>query len=232
MIGVSINNQSTGVFMKIINKLSIFALCATNVCIASASANDQSAWYLRPTLSVSQLSNQNAQVSDLAALSGGAGFEFDRGFAAGLSVGYQYTPNWSAELAWEYRSNDSSFSIQDLVFEEGDTASNVFYLNGRYAFSSASDWTPYVGAGIAVTQEIDVDIQVDGEERSFSSSGDVGFQLFGGLSYKLNDRWSAQGELRLVRFAGIDFESESGAGRINDLAYEPMTLQISARYHF
>ncbi|EED31715.1 hypothetical protein NOR53_3696 [gamma proteobacterium NOR5-3] len=155
------------------------------------------------------------------------------GFTAGAGVGYRYNQRLGVELAWEYRSNDSETEFGDgTSFSDGNYASNTFFLNGYYYLAPRGAWEPYVGAGLAWIQEVDIDLEGNGPERSFSSDGDVGLQMFVGSTYSLGERWAAHGELRYGAITGIDLEGENNAGVISGFDYEPFTLQIGLTYRF
>ncbi|MEM6484932.1 MAG: OmpW family outer membrane protein [Pseudomonadota bacterium] len=155
------------------------------------------------------------------------------GFAAGTGVGYRFTDNFAAELAWEYRSNDSEVDFDSgASFDDGNYASSTFFLNGYYYLPSRGAWEPYLGLGLAWAQEIDIDLEGNGPEQSFSGDGDVGIQVFAGVSYRINPNWSAQGELRYGRITGLDLKGEGNPGTISDFDYEPLTLQIGLKYEF
>ena len=118
-------------------------------------------------------------------------------------------------------------------FDDGNYASNIFYLNGHYRFAPNGDWQPYVGAGLTLVEEVDIDLERGGEELSYSGDGDIGYQLFAGVDYRINPEWSLQGELRYGSITGIDLEGESGdPGEIEDIDYQTTTLQIGLVYEF
>lgn len=201
----------------------------------TASDNSQDKWFGRAWGGFSSLSDTSGS-SD--------GFQLDSstdtlsvnvggGFAAGAGVGYRFANNFAAELAWEYRSNDSEVDFDGgASFDDGNYASNTFFLNGYYYLASRGAWEPYLGLGLAWVQEIDIDLEGNGPEQSFSGDGDVGVQVFAGASYRISPNWSAQGELRYGRITGLDLTGEGNPGTISDFDYEPLTLQIGLKYDF
>ena len=91
----------------------------------------------------------------------------------------------------------------------------------------------YVGAGLGWLQEIDIDLEGNGPEQSYSGDGDIGVQLFLGADYALSDAWALQGEVRYARFSDIDLDGEARAeGSLTGLDYEPLTLQLGIVYRF
>lgn len=208
-------------------------LCFAIVLLSGTlSAHAESGWYVKPYTGYSSLSDTSGDRLD--AVSQPVDVDLSGGFLAGLGVGYQYCNNWAAEIAWEYRSNDSETSYADGTrFDDGNYASNIFYLNGYYLFEPRGNWQPYLGAGIGWVQEIDIDLEGLGPEQSFSGDGDVALQFMGGVHYKFSDRWLINGELRYSRISGVDLEAEAGAvGSIEDLDYDPLSISIGLTYRF
>ena len=207
----------------------VFCLLATG----AASADDNN-WFVRPYVGLSQMSDLSADFEDIDGLSGKADIDLDSGFTGGLGVGYRFNPQIAAEFGWEYRSNESSVTLADTSeFDDGNYASNIFYLNGYYHFAERGAWQPYVGGGLTWIEEIDIDLERSGEELSYSGDGDTGYQVFAGVNYRLSPDWQLQTELRYGSITGIDLDGESGAsGEITDLDYETTTLHVGLVYAF
>lgn len=199
---------------------------------APALADDN--WFVRPYVGLSQMSDLDSDFSNIDSLTGKADIELDSGFTGGIGVGYNYTDNFAVEVGWEYRSNDSEVVLADTSeFDDGNYASNIFYLNGHYRFAPNGDWRPYVGAGLTLVEEIDIDLERGGDEISYSGDGEIGYQLFAGVDYRINPAWSVQGELRYGSITGIDLDGESGdPGQFEDIDYETTTLQLGLVYEF
>ena len=200
---------------------------------AHAQDTDEQGWYLKPLLAISQLSDQTGTTSGVGMVNGAADVQLDGGFASGLNLGYSYGNNWAAEIGWEYRSNDSEVTLADgQRFSEGNYASNSFFLNGIYSFNSSSSWQPYVGAGLSWVQEIDIDLETAGSELSYSGDGDSGFQVFAGIDYQLDSRWSVLGEVRYSSISDVELSGENTMGSFSGLDYNPVSLQIGLKYRF
>ena len=71
-------------------------------------------------------------------------------------------------------------------------------------------------------------------ERSFSGSGDIGFQVFTGVDYALDDNWSAQAEIRYLNVSGIDMKAEENVlvGSFQNIDYTPLSVQLNLIYTF
>ena len=59
------------------------------------------------------------------------------GFSTGITAGYKFTPNFTVEAGWEYKTNDIDFTVDNKT-HLGNYASNTFYLNGIYVFNTKS----------------------------------------------------------------------------------------------
>ncbi len=189
-------------------------------------------WYLKPTFGLSSLSDTSGTRVDGAEQ--GLDVNTDGGFTPGIALGYRYNSNLSAELGWEYRSNDSETVYADgTVFPDGNYASSFIYVNGIWHFDARGKWQPYVGAGLGFIQEIDIDLESGGVEQSFSDSGNVGFQVFGGVDYELSERLKVGGEIRYTNVGTVDLPAEENAtGSIVGLDYDPVTVGLTLTYEF
>ncbi|MEM7208700.1 MAG: outer membrane beta-barrel protein [Pseudomonadota bacterium] len=197
-------------------------------------ADESDHWFVRPYVGVSIMSGLSSDFNDIDSLSGRADIDLSDGFTGGIGIGYRYSEKIALEFGWEYRSNESSTTLADASeFDGGNYASNIFYFNGHYLLSPHYRWQPYLGAGLTWVEEVDIDLERNGEERSFSGDGDVGYQLFAGASYRLDQDWAIQGEVRFGRVSDIDLSPESGAtGDFSGLDYETSTLQLGVVYNF
>lgn len=191
-------------------------------------------WFARPYVGLSQMSDLSSEFSNIDGLSGDADIDLETGFTGGIGIGYRYTDRVAVEFGWEYRSNDSDTTLNNISeFDDGNYASNIFYLNGHYQFEKKDKWQPYVGAGLTWIEEIDIDLERNGEELSYSGDGDVGYQVFAGVNYDLNQAWKLQSELRYGSITDIDLEGEGNdVGEFDGIDYETTTLQIGLVYDF
>lgn len=190
-------------------------------------------YYIKPYFGLSQMSDKSAQTNDIGLTDGKADIELETGFVAGLGFGYQYDSNLAFELSWEYRTNDSKTRLADNdFFEDGNYASNLFYLNGYYFFKNMNRWTPHLGLGLSWAQEVDIDLEKQGTELSFSGDGDIGYQVLAGISYLINDHLSLINEIRYGRISDVSLKGEGIEGELTGLDYEPVTLQIGIRMKF
>jgi opacity protein-like surface antigen len=215
-------------------KKSRLVLLGTLLASGSASANTEGNWFVRPYLGLSQMSDIDSDFEAIEGLSGNAKIDLDSGFTGGLGVGYRLSDAFTLEFGWEYRSNDSEVTLDDNEkFDDGNYASNIFYLNGHYLFARNGSWQPYAGAGLTWIEEIDIDLERGGEELSYSGGGEVGYQVFAGINYELTRQWLLQSELRYGSITSIDLDGESGdPGSFDGIDYETTTLQVGLVYAF
>lgn len=197
-------------------------------------AEDTRGWLVRGYAGYSDLSDQDADSRGIGAGDSSGDVKLDAGYTGGLGVGYRYGENWSVELGWEYRSHDSEVVLANGErYDDGNYASNTFWLNGFYHFSRSGRWQPYVGVGVGYIEEIDIDLDRSGEkERSFSDDGDVAWQAFAGVDYRIGEQWDLQAELRYSYLDDVSMDEESGTGRLGGLDYDPVTFQLGVVYRF
>ena len=209
-------------------------LLTTLLAGGSAPALADDNWFVRPYVGLSQMSDIDGDFQNIEGRSGNADIDLDTGFTGGLGVGYRLSDQVALEFGWEYRSNDSEVTLAGSEkFDDGNYASNIFYLNGHYRFARNGSWQPYAGAGLTWIEEIDIDLGRGGEELSYSGGAEVGYQLFAGVNYELDQNWQLQSELRYGSITGIDLDGESGdPGTFDGLDYNTATLQIGLVYGF
>lgn len=195
-------------------------------------AND--GWSIVPYIGFSQLGDQSPDIVADGIAEGGADVSVESGFTGGLSFRYDYTDSrWTSEIGWEYRSNDSTITSADgTELADGNYASNTFYLNGRYALTEGGRYTPWIGGGLSLIQEVDIDSEGSDGERSFEDSGAVGFQLMAGVNYDLSERFYLTSELRYTSFTDLDLGEEGGDGRVTGLDYQPVTAAVGIGIRF
>jgi opacity protein-like surface antigen len=200
-----------------------------------ASADSRTGLSLVPYVGYSELGNQSAVLSNLASGNGASRVEIDPGFTAGLALRYHFDSPFSSEFGWEYRSNDSVIVDNAGVrLPSGNYASSVFYFSGRYDLPFASGrFQPWLGTGLSIVQEVDLDSESTAGEISFSDSGSIGYQLMAGVDIELTPAWYLSTELRYSDQRDLTLEQEEGGGGVvADIDYQPLTLSFGLGYRF
>lgn len=217
--------------MRKLNQMG-FKVLLTISLVASMSCFAEG-WYIKPYVGLSSMSDVSGDAQNIEMVSGSTDVELSEGFTSGLSTGFYYNENIGVELGWEYRTNRSETLIaSNTIYPEGNYASNTFFLNGLYQFNLNQRWKPYLGAGVVWVQELDIDLESNGNELSYSGDGDIGYQAMLGVNYLMSDAWSVQFEARYLSLRDVELSGETTSGTISGLDYEPITLQLGLVYKF
>jgi outer membrane protein W len=198
-----------------------------------AHAQEAPGLYANVYLGPSRLSSTGLTESRPAGGRIGDNAKFDGGIGFGGAVGYRYGNGWAAEVAWDYRRHGLKSVGGTPV--DGDYASNTLFVNGYYRLPKWGAIRPFIGAGLGWTQEIDIDIERNGRELSYSRSGGVAFQAILGGEFELSSRWSLVGDVRWMRVGSRDFKAEGAAADgtlTGQLKYQPISLNLGLTYRF
>ena len=161
----------------------------SSLVVADALADDDT-YYATGNIGIGFLGSEDLTYSD-SVLTATSEADFDASFAGGGTFGYYLTDNWRLEGEVMYRRND----LKDITLggvgtsTGGDFASLSFGVSALYEFQPTDNprLKTYVGAGLALVQEIDIDFEIDSAETSFETD-ETGLQLQAGARYDLNDR--------------------------------------------
>lgn len=217
-------------------KGSVFALTTAGMmAFTGAAAADDDKWYATLYGGPSFLGGQSFTLDSPNGAFDGTG-DYSTGWGAGVGIGYRVSDRFSTEFAWMYTRNsnkNTGFTNGDS-FSGGDFASNLFFLNGYYHFETDGRFKPYVGAGLGYAEEIDMDIQdsATAANTAFSDSGKFGFQLIAGAEVPLSDNWALTGDVRYIRFSGLDMAGADGVSTLNNVTYDPVTVTAGLRFKF
>ncbi|MTH79452.1 outer membrane protein [Paracoccus aestuariivivens] len=159
-------------------------------------------------------------------------FDYDTGYTLGVAVGTDFTPNFSMEIEYSYRSADAVITDRDEDDEsesaDGDTSANALMVNAIYMFDGMGTnrtVRPYLGGGIGGVQ---VETSVPGQD--YDADTLFAYQLIGGVGYELNPNITLYAE-------GRWFQTESGrfdgpGGDNFDGKLETFDLLAGLRYTF
>lgn len=124
--------------------------------------------------------------------------ESDNGFVGGLSLGYNVSKRWAAEL--EFRYVDSEIDLDNSPKEDLDVWSAG--ANALYHFNPDGNLVPYVSAGFGV-------MYFDGD--NFDVNSDFMMNWGVGAKYFVTDDVALRADLRHI----IDFHSDSEWDRVS-----------------
>lgn len=167
---------------------------------------------------------------------GTAEVDYDTGLTSGFAFGWYATPRWRAEIEYLYRTDELEIATfgDGTTFDGGDFSSVAISANTYLDFpvwrSKTSDrsFLVYVGAGLSWIQEVDIDLERDGQNVEFETD-DSGFQWMAGVTWRFSPRWDSGFEIRGFDVSDIEMESDAGFVRSN---YAPVNLSLSLSYRF
>jgi len=188
--------------MKITRLLTTASLACLGL-VTTASANDDSGWYLRGNAGY----GSHTDIDIIESLNGDV--ESEGNIAASLGAGYDFGNNWRVELDGNSLWTDLG-AIGQQVSSAAKLRTNSLMLNAIYDFEGFDRFEPYIGAGLGFIQA-----QADASAHDFPSvdnalvrnpacvapntagvgntcfvnDNDTGFgwQLLAGLGYNIND---------------------------------------------
>jgi len=166
----------------------------------------------------------------------------NEGYIFGIAGGYKWGP-WRGELDLDYshnglRSGTNVFTGATRSSGLGGSSSNLaFMLNGYYDFATGTRFTPYLGFGVGgdYFSLHQVKTTTLASNISIANSNDVVFayQPIVGVSYAINDQWSAGLEYRYFSTtdAKIKYQPNPPAGKFT---IDPTSHNILATitFHF
>ena len=208
--------------------------CIAVTTLPTLAATEPRGYYATIYAQASRLGSTSFDESS-GVLGAGLTAKFDAGLGFGGDIGFRYGNGWAAEVEWNYRRHDlKSLSGSTTTVNDGDFASNIFFVNGLRRFPGTSGgWTPYIGAGIGWVQEIDFDLNSGGTDRAWSKQGKVGLQLIAGAEIPMNKDWRLTADVRMLRLGSVELPAEEGVtGRLSKPDYNPVSVQLGLRRMF
>lgn len=219
--------------LKNVHRKSKIAL-ALAIGIAAGPLHADDAWYVGATGGVT---NNGVSSLDLITddLSGRASADADNGYTMGAVFGREFDGRWRLEGEFRFRTNE--FATVDLPdgtrITNGDFSSGALGANAYWLFGDTdASWRPFVGAGLAWMQEIDLDLAEDPVNGSYSGDG-TAWQVMGGVTWALSERWNFDFEARYLDAGNVSMDSERGdlGGRI-DADYSLFEVTAEATFRF
>jgi opacity protein-like surface antigen len=157
----------------------------------------------------------------------------EAGAIVGMAGGYRFNRSFAADLEYSYRRNDID-KIEGsggmIIADGGDLASVAIIANGYYFFHFSDTWSPYLGLGVGLLQEIDSDVELVG----ISDQKDLEDQVFAwqamlGAEVPLDESWRFYGEGRFMSAPGTDLSNGNGSYRVD---YNNLSLIAGIGYQF
>lgn len=148
-----------------------------------------------------------------------------------LDFEYHFTPNWSSELVLTY---PQSQTVKVTTSVLGPAVLGTFkhlppVLTAKYNFMPASDFQPYVGAGLNLTIISDVHLAVPTvgalklDSTSIGPAGQVGFD------YRIADHWYLNAD---VKWAMIRSDVKLNGTKLTQARIDPFLFGIGVGYRF
>jgi opacity protein-like surface antigen len=189
----------------------------------SALAEDGS-FYVRAFGGASSLSSTDM----IGSITGNA--DFDTGTIAGGAIGYDYKGSpFRSEIEWTYRSADAQAFGGGAT---GDFASTTLSVVGYYDLAGvdpSGQFTPYVGLGIGIPTQVDLDISGGTAPGEYTDNGGAAWQAILGAAWAVNDRWALTGELRYFDAGSRDLSSN---GNTLTADYQTVDVALGLRLSF
>ena len=145
--------------------------------------------------------NDSARVTALT--TGGsvrAHTNYETGWLAGSSAGYEWAPGFASEFEFTFRQNHlNRIATSTPLFVGGDMHSFAIMLNGYYRFHNRTPFTPYIGAGIGeATVSLNNTRPTAGVDRGPFGGTDAVFAYQGiaGISYPIAPHLTIAAEYR------------------------------------
>ncbi len=210
------------------------ALVFLGLCLVSGAAIAEDSWYVGAVAGFTGNSVSSLEM-DTDGIEGRASADADNGYTMGAVFGRDFGGQWRLEGEFRYRTNE--FASVDLpdgsLIGDGDFSSGALGLNGYWFFREVSDtWRPFVGAGLAWMQEIDLDLAEPPVNGSYSGDG-TAWQLMGGVAWMPSEKWSLDFEVRYLDAGSVTMDAERGnlKGRIGaDYSLFEVTADLSWRF--
>jgi opacity protein-like surface antigen len=187
-------------------KFRVLLILAVSAFVISTSSGvvskAQAQFYVSGNAGLSTLMDSNSVTDGLP----GVG-TFDDGRVLTGAIGYSMGA-LRVEGEISHRKNDwETFTAQGLsTVVEGDFSSLSFMANGWYDFNTSTNWVPFVGGGIGIS-EMNMEItSVAGVAESFDRSEQVlAYQFGAGIGYKLTPKATISLSYRLFGTQEVDF---------------------------
>lgn len=135
---------------------------------------------------------------------------YDVGWLAGSSAGYEWQNGFATEVEFTFRQNHlDRIATSSTLFRGGDMHSFSTMFNGYYRFHNETPFTPYIGGGLgeAVVVLNNTRPTVGLDRRPFGGTDcEFAYQGIAGVSYPIAPHLSAAAEYRYFASLRPGFE--------------------------
>lgn len=156
-------------------------------------------------------------------------FEYDNAPTFAGALGFRFSRKFRAEAELSYRKKDLNnvdFAAGNRAKIGGEMKSWMLLLNGYYDFDEIWSTQPYVTLGLGVAHH---DGEIDGNGSGLTSTADtstgLGWQIGGGMKYRVNPDLALTGGYRYIGSSDIKFDTY-------EIEYSAHEFRVGLEYDF
>jgi OmpA-OmpF porin, OOP family len=169
----------------------------------------------------------------------GSHTNFDVGWLAGASAGYEWPLGLALEEEFTFREShlDRVATTGGSLFTGGDAHSYSIMTNGYYRWHNSTPFTPYIGGGVGESTVVLNNLRPNFGTGTGTFGGDdavFGYQGIGGVSYAISPRLSVATEYRYFATLRPGFEADAGSANKVKVApdYSSHNVLLRLNYNF
>jgi outer membrane protein OmpA-like peptidoglycan-associated protein len=204
-------------------KFGLTALVAVGATLFTSSAMAQDAGpYVG--VGIGAVDAPSTTVTDTASRS----VKFDNGLMGSLALGYDYGSNWRAEVELSRRATD--LDTVSGATASGEMLATSLMANAIYDFDINSPITPYLGAGLGMSQVKLKNASPFGASSINDSDRALAYQGIAGLSYAVNEAVDLFADYRYFATRNLDMNTAAGAAASFDASTH--SVMAGLRFNF
>ncbi|GAA4030217.1 OmpW/AlkL family protein [Actimicrobium antarcticum] len=200
--------------------VAVLAVSALGMFAGQAMAQQQSPWLVRARVVNLAPADNSDQVGGVGATDR---LSVSKKTIPEVDISYFFTPNIAAELVLTYPQKHD-------VYLDGTNVGSFKHLPPtlllQYHFTPASQFSPYVGAGVNYTRISSVNLL--GGAGSLENSS-VGLALQAGVDFKLDKNWSLNLDIKKVQ---IRSDLMVNGVKASALQVDPLMVGVGLGYRF
>jgi len=179
----------------------ILVICCAVLIFYTSDAYSADGLYAGGNIGIGFLSDSDVSIPDLGGYN--VKIEYNSGIALGAAFGYAFN-NFRAEgeIDWQKNDLDKVSMLGESADVDGDVTNLAFLANGYYDFHNSSKFTPYVSAGIGLTnvKVSSSDLEADNDDTVFA------YQVGVGIGYAINDSVTLEVKYRYFGASDPEFD--------------------------